>query len=161
MLAGRAPLLLAVWRCAAALDQPEVRLPCGRVRGLWESPVWEQQDGSGGSDDSSSGRSSSSSGSATVDKPSVADKPTLAAFRGIPYGTAPTGARRWKPATAAGCWPTGTALNATTDGPTCMQGSGDEGGMSEDCLSLNVFVPSTHLGADADGRRRPFCFFCF
>ena len=33
MLAGRAPLLLMFWRCVAALDQPEVRLPCGRVRG--------------------------------------------------------------------------------------------------------------------------------
>lgn len=139
----RAPLLLLellsigppLRRCATALDAqqpPEAQLPCGTVRGLWESPVWTSEEQSG------------SSGTSSSDEP-----PTLASFRGLPYGAPPTGDRRWTPAAAAQCWPKADYFNATANGPTCMQGKQQTDGMSEDCLSLNVFVPAAHLSAAA------------
>lgn len=66
----------------------------------------------------------------------------VAAFRGIRYCEAPLGRRRWRPAAAA-C----SGGMATMDGERCMQGGGLN--ESEDCLNLNVFVPSKYLGGTA------------
>ncbi|CAE7245446.1 ACHE [Symbiodinium natans] len=80
----------------------------------------------------------------------------LAAFRGIPYGEAPVGNRRWKPAEPATCWSSDTALDVSKNGPICFQGKGGPSRFhafekflglagdeveSEDCLNLNVFAP--------------------
>eukprot|EP00931_Biecheleriopsis_adriatica_P039434 TRINITY_DN22551_c0_g1_i1.p1 TRINITY_DN22551_c0_g1~~TRINITY_DN22551_c0_g1_i1.p1 ORF type:complete len:571 (+),score=79.44 TRINITY_DN22551_c0_g1_i1:70-1782(+) len=67
----------------------------------------------------------------------------VAAFRGIPYGAAPIGTRRWKPAEAPVCWAP-SILNATADGNICYQG-GERSHENEDCLNLNVFAPSQHF----------------
>jgi para-nitrobenzyl esterase len=68
------------------------------------------------------------------------------AFLGIPYGAPPVGDLRWKLPVPAAKW-TGVR-KATEFGPHCMQGKvfddmvfRDSGG-SEDCLSLNVWVPA-------------------
>jgi carboxylesterase type B len=109
-------------------QQPSVSTQCGKIFGLWETPL-------------------SAPGAAAVnggDEMQLTLRPTLAAFRGIKYGAPPLGPARWKPATPAACWPGSPALelNATTDGPMCMQGNSL--GCSEDCLSLNVHIPATH-----------------
>ena len=78
---------------------------------------------------------------------------TVASFLGVPYGEAPTGARRFRPAAAAAPW--SGIRDATRLGPVCPQtlltfdyawcgfvGVGAEV-MSEDCLTLNVWTPST------------------
>lgn len=68
------------------------------------------------------------------------------AFLGIPYAAPPVGDLRWKAPVAPAKW-TGVR-KATEFGPHCMQGNvfGDmtfrDAGASEDCLSLNVWVPS-------------------
>src|SRR4051812_20470795 len=68
------------------------------------------------------------------------------AFLGIPYAAPPVGDLRWKAPVPAARW-TGVR-KATEFGPHCMQGNvfGDmtfrDAGASEDCLSLNVWVPS-------------------
>ena len=68
------------------------------------------------------------------------------AFLGIPYAAPPVGELRWKPPVQAAKW-TGVR-KATEFGPHCMQGRvyGDmnfrDSGGSEDCLSLNVWVPA-------------------
>jgi len=61
---------------------------------------------------------------------------SVAAFRGIPYGSA----ERFQPPKPAHCWH--GELNATEDGPYCpgMHPPYDKH-MAEDCLSLNVFAP--------------------
>lgn len=62
-------------------------------------------------------------------------------FLGIPYAAPPVGSKRWQPPAPASSWK-GTR-SATAPGPRCMQFGGDAGrGMSEDCLSLNVYTPS-------------------
>lgn len=82
----------------------------------------------------------------------------VVAFRNVPYGTAPTGPRRWRPADPAPSW-TGVR-DATVDGPVCPQPCsgpvvtlvGDPVGdvpPSEDCLTLTVWTPQV------DDRRRP------
>ncbi|KAG8682358.1 hypothetical protein FRC08_015011 [Ceratobasidium sp. 394] len=61
----------------------------------------------------------------------------LTAYLGIPYAAPPTGQLRY--AYPQPSLKRTTTTSATAYGPTCMQaGTGD---MSEDCLSLNVFVP--------------------
>jgi para-nitrobenzyl esterase len=70
------------------------------------------------------------------------------AFLGIPYAVPPVGALRWKPPMPAKKW--GGVRQATEFGAHCMQGRifGDmnfrDPGGSEDCLSLNVWVPANH-----------------
>ena len=65
-------------------------------------------------------------------------------FKGIPYAAPPLGALRWKPPRPAASW-TG-ARPATAFGPSCLQPTGaaniagDPGPVSEDCLTLNVWV---------------------
>jgi para-nitrobenzyl esterase len=68
------------------------------------------------------------------------------AFLGIPYAAPPVGDLRWKPPVPAAKW-TGVR-KATEFGSHCLQGNvfGDmvfhDAGGSEDCLSLNVWVPA-------------------
>jgi para-nitrobenzyl esterase len=73
------------------------------------------------------------------------------AFLGIPYAAPPVGELRWKPPAVAAKW---TGMRKTTEfGAHCMQGKvfGDmnfrDAGGSEDCLFLNVWVPSKTSGA--------------
>jgi para-nitrobenzyl esterase len=96
----------------------------------------------------------------------------LAVFRGIRYARPPVGERRFRPPQPADRWE-GT-LPATEFGPACPQGMGAAApppgaparppvfgglfgpgayGMSEDCLSLNVWTPS------CDDARRPVLVF--
>jgi para-nitrobenzyl esterase len=73
------------------------------------------------------------------------------AFLGIPYAAPPVGDLRWKPPVAAAKW--SGVRKATEFGAHCMQGKvfGDmnfrDAGGSEDCLSLNVWVPLKTSGA--------------
>ncbi len=73
------------------------------------------------------------------------------AFLGIPYAAPPVGDLRWKPPVAAAKW-TGVR-KAKEFGAHCMQGKvfGDmnfrDSGGSEDCLTLNVWVPAKTSGA--------------
>jgi para-nitrobenzyl esterase len=68
------------------------------------------------------------------------------AFLGIPYAAPPVGELRWKPPAPAAKW--NGVRKATEFGAHCMQGKvfGDmnfrDGGGSEDCLTLNVWVPA-------------------
>lgn len=77
----------------------------------------------------------------------------VASFLGVPYGEAPTGVRRFRHSAAAAPW--GGVRDATRFGPACPQdlltfdyawngfvGVGAEH-QSEDCLTLNVWTPST------------------
>src|SRR5580692_162717 len=79
------------------------------------------------------------------------DEGAVRAFLGIPYAAPPVGNLRWKPPAAAASW-TGVR-KATEFGAHCMQGRiyGDmnfrDPGGSEDCLTLNVWVPAKPSGA--------------
>ena len=78
-------------------------------------------------------------------------------FKGIPYAQPPTGAMRWKPPLPMPKWK-GTR-DATKFGSVCVQPKGKPdsiyywklSGMSEDCLSLNIWAP-------ADARKAPVFF---
>ena len=67
-------------------------------------------------------------------------------FLGIPYAAPPVGDLRWKPPAPAAKW--SGVRKATEFGAHCMQGKvyGDmnfrDAGGSEDCLTLNVWVPT-------------------
>jgi len=73
------------------------------------------------------------------------------AFLGIPYAAAPVGELRWKPPVPAAKW-SGTR-QAREFGSRCMQGRiySDmvfrDPGISEDCLSLNVWTPGKNAKA--------------
>jgi para-nitrobenzyl esterase len=72
------------------------------------------------------------------------------AFLGIPYAAAPVGDLRWKPPVPVAKWD--GVRKATEFGSHCMQTNvfGDmvfpDPGGSEDCLSLNVWVPAKAQG---------------
>src|SRR5271169_183360 len=74
------------------------------------------------------------------------DDGAVHAFLGIPYAAPPVGQLRWKAPVAAAKW-TGVR-KATEFGAHCMQGKvfGDmnfrDAGGSEDCLTLNVWIPA-------------------
>ena len=67
-------------------------------------------------------------------------------FLGIPYARAPLGDLRWRPPQALPAW-SGTRA-AVQFGPECMQGRSGPATvpMSEDCLFLNIWVPTRHAG---------------
>jgi para-nitrobenzyl esterase len=68
------------------------------------------------------------------------------AFKGIPYAAPPVGDLRWQPPQPAAKW--SSTRDATQFGSHCMQGFvyGDmifhDPGVSEDCLTLNVWTPA-------------------
>src|SRR6201984_3694400 len=70
-------------------------------------------------------------------------------FLGIPYAAPPVGDLRWKAPAPAAKW--SGVKKATEFGSHCMQGKiyGDmvfhDPGASEDCLTLNVWVPDKHV----------------
>jgi para-nitrobenzyl esterase len=59
-----------------------------------------------------------------------------AVFKGIPFAAPPVGDLRWREPKAVKPWP--GVRDATNFGPRCMQNGG---GVSEDCLYLNVWTP--------------------
>jgi para-nitrobenzyl esterase len=73
----------------------------------------------------------------------------IASFKGIPFAAPPVGEMRWRPPAPPARW-TGTR-DATRYGAACVQPtpyvqsiySADIGATSEDCLTLNVWTPST------------------
>jgi para-nitrobenzyl esterase len=68
-------------------------------------------------------------------------------FKGIPYAAAPVGSLRWKPPQFAPPW--FGVRSATAYGPSCYatQPPGAPAiPMSEDCLSLNIWMPSPQFG---------------
>ncbi|KQY91330.1 carboxylesterase/lipase family protein [Brevundimonas sp. Root1423] len=71
------------------------------------------------------------------------------AFKGVPYAAPPVGPNRWRPPISAPRW--SGVRDAADFGPACIQPtpgaphiySDNLGATSEDCLSLNVWTPST------------------
>jgi len=77
--------------------------------------------------------------------PTAPEAEVYSAFYGIPFALPPVGKRRFRPAERLDCW-NGT-LDATQLKPACHQffPMGDcPQGESEDCLTLNVYVPKTN-----------------
>ncbi|KAL4715445.1 hypothetical protein ACJJTC_015348 [Scirpophaga incertulas] len=68
---------------------------------------------------------------------------TYYAYQGIPYAENPGKSRRFKPPVPKTPWL--TVRNATNPGPVCpqLEGRYKRDQMSEDCLTLNVYVPAT------------------
>lgn len=69
-------------------------------------------------------------------------------FQGIPYAAPPVGALRWQPPAPVRPWP--GVRDATLPRPRCVQDTTRDPGWgrktSEDCLTLNVWVPSAAVG---------------
>ncbi|RAK89654.1 carboxylesterase [Aspergillus costaricaensis CBS 115574] len=68
----------------------------------------------------------------------------IAFWKGIPYAATTGGENRWKPPQSAPSW-NGT-LKATSFGPSCPSLSAGDG-VSEDCLSINIWSPATATDA--------------
>ncbi|PYH38877.1 carboxylesterase [Aspergillus neoniger CBS 115656] len=68
----------------------------------------------------------------------------IAVWKGIPYAATTGGENRWKPPQSAPSW-NGT-LKATAFGPSCPSSSAGDG-LSEDCLSINIWSPATATDA--------------
>ena len=72
----------------------------------------------------------------------------LSIFKGIPYAMPPVGPRRWRPPVSIPAWR--GVRDATNFGPACYQPPNDPNSvyawkpmaMSEDCLSLNIWLPA-------------------
>ena len=66
-------------------------------------------------------------------------------FKGVPFAAPPVGDLRWRPPQPAPVW-TGVKI-ASDFGPVCMQTArgffAQQGGMSEDCLTLNIWRPAS------------------
>lgn len=67
------------------------------------------------------------------------------AFHDIPYATPPIGPLRWHPPQRPARW--SGVRDAATMGPDCLQArdAKDTRPMSEDCLTVNVWRPATHI----------------
>ncbi|CAN5275046.1 carboxylesterase family protein [soil metagenome] len=69
-------------------------------------------------------------------------------FQGIPYAAAPVGELRFQPPAPAPAWD--GMRDATKPGPRCIQDASQNPdlrrGMSEDCLSVNVWTPTAAAG---------------
>jgi para-nitrobenzyl esterase len=78
----------------------------------------------------------------------------MVAFRGIPFAAPPVGALRWRPPQPAEPWR--GVRDASAFGPACMQfelvRNRTPTGMSEDCLTVNVWTSEKALEA---GTKRP------
>jgi len=72
---------------------------------------------------------------------------SIRVFKGLPYAQPPVGAARWTPPKPLATW--AGVRDATRFGPACLQPPSPPGnlyadelpGMSEDCLSLNIWTP--------------------
>ena len=66
----------------------------------------------------------------------------LTVYKGIPFAAPPVGALRWRAPQPAPKWE--SVRTADQFEPGCMQSMGGPppGGMSEDCLHLNVWTPA-------------------
>ncbi|MFI7061012.1 carboxylesterase/lipase family protein [Kribbella sp. NPDC050124] len=72
-------------------------------------------------------------------------KSMVTSYKGIPYAAPPVGNLRWQAPQAAASWK--GVRDATQFGGSCVQGTGwdpgyDKPTLTEDCLYLNVYVPS-------------------
>ncbi len=67
----------------------------------------------------------------------------LAVYKGIPFAAPPTGDLRWKAPQPVAAW--SGVRRADKYAPACVQSMGapPPGGVSEDCLYLNVWTPAT------------------
>ncbi len=64
----------------------------------------------------------------------------LAVYRGIPFAAPPVGELRWRAPQPAAKWE--GVREAAKFGPDAIQGRGNQPGVSEDCLYLNVWTPA-------------------
>lgn len=91
----------------------------------------------------------------SLDQPVATDKGLVAgtggevrSFKGIPYAKAPVGELRWRAPQPADAW--SGVRDGSRFGPDCMQPNEYPelrgAGMSEDCLSVNVWTPAKTSG---------------
>jgi para-nitrobenzyl esterase len=85
----------------------------------------------------------------------VSGSPGVAGFGNIPYASPPVGPLRWQPPAAHGPW--ASPRNARSFGKTCWQPgcTAANDACSEDCLSLNVYAPMSHLTRNASTPKLP------